>query len=302
MKMKKCWSFFLLILITIYSCSPKSDQENIVFFGGRTANAQTDSIYILLNNREKAFALDFDGNFSDTLRLSTEGYKMLSIDREEFTLYLIPGDSLNLNADLNQLETHFKFSGKGAEQNNYLVQKSFKTDQFLTNNTQLFQLSPPDFRNELINFHQLVFQSLEKMNLGSTFIKTEKQNLNYDFINLLYMYKDSYAYYNPASQQLPVEFLKELNEIDLDNEADFTTFFSYRNIVLTHLQEKLYQGFSAESLLQNIKSPSIKNGFLNTLIYELDPKDPNSQVIYETIKKHCRYQPWLDEAAKRMKA
>ena len=40
-------------------------------------------------------------------------------------------------------------------------------------------------------------------------ILTDKTIRNYDFINLLYMYKDSYTYYNPASQQLPVNFLTE---------------------------------------------------------------------------------------------
>ncbi|MEG0188464.1 MAG: hypothetical protein RR668_07365, partial [Algoriella sp.] len=212
------------------------------------------SIYVLLNNREKAFALDFDGNFSDTIQLVDEGYKKLSIDREEFTIYLIPGDSLVLNADLNQIENQFKFSGKGENRNNYLVQKSFKTDQFLTNNTALFQLSPIDFRSKIKTFHDNVFKNLQKLDVNSSFIKTEEQNLNYDFINLLYMYKDTYAYYNPTSQQLPVDFLDELNKIDLDNDDDYKTYQSYRNIVLTHLQEDLYQGFSADALLKKIKS------------------------------------------------
>ena len=300
MKTNKWWMYIPLILIIIYSCSSKNNNNGTVYFGGRIANAQTDSIYILLNNREKAFALDFDGNFSDTLQLNDEGYKKLSIDREEFTIYLSPGDSLILNADLNQIETKFKFSGKGENKNNYLVQKSLKTDQFLTNNKELFQLAPPDFRSKIKSFHETVFKDLEKMKVKSSFIKTEEQNLNYDFINLLYMYKDTYAYYNPASKQLPVDFLNDLAEIDLDNDDDYKTYQSYRNIVLTHLQENLYQGFSAEAILQKIKSPAIKNGFIHSLIYELDPKDENSETIYESIQKHCNYQPWLDEAKNRM--
>lgn len=301
MKMKMLWRFFLLLLITVYSCSPQKENGEMIHFSGRIANAQTDSIYLLLNNREKAFALDYDGNFSDTLQLVDEGYKTLSIDREEFTIYLVPGDSLILDADLNQIENHFKFSGKGKNRNNYLIEKSFKTDKFLTDNIELFQLTPPDFKNQIKNFHQKVFEDLEKLKVNSSFIRTEKTNLNYDFINLLYMYKDSYTYYNPVSEQLPVNFLSELEKIDLDNDEDYKTYQSYRNIVLTSLQEKLYQGFSADSLLENIKSPSIKKGFINSLIYELDPNDPNSEAIYQAIKKHCNYQPWLDEASKRMK-
>ena len=295
------WRFIPLILIGIYSCSPNKNKSETVHFTGRIANAQTDSIYILLNNREKGFALDFDGNFSDTIQLNDEGYKKLSIDREEFTIYLVPGDSLVLDADLKQIENHFKFTGKGGSRNNYLIEKSFKTDQFLTNNTQLFQLAPPDFRAKINAFHSTIFDHLKQLDVNSSFIKQEEKNLDYDFINLLYMYKDSYAYYNPASQQLPVNFLTELDQIDLDNEQDFKTFQSYRNIVLTHLQENLYQGFSADALLEKIKSPAIKNDFIHALIYELDPNDENSQSIYQIIQKHCQYKPWLDEAKERMK-
>lgn len=296
------WKCILpLFLVVIFSCSPNQKKGEVIYFSGRIANAQTDSIYLLLNNREKGFALDFDGNFSDTIQLVDEGYKKLSIDREEFIMYLIPGDSLILDTDLNQIESHFKFSGKGENKNNYLVDKTFKTDQFLTENQAIFKLAPQDFRNKIKAFHQLVYQNLEKSDIKASFVKKEEKNLNYDFINLLYTYKDSYAYYNPAAEQLPVNFLTELDEIDLDNEDDYKTYQSYRNIVLTHLQELFYQGFSADALLQKIKSPSIKKGFLNMLIYELNPNDPNSFAIYETIKKHCDYKPWLDEADKRMK-
>ncbi|MDM1073293.1 hypothetical protein HX001_12450 [Empedobacter brevis] len=301
MKMKTLWGLLPLILMVSYNCSPKERKGEIIYFSGRIANAQTDSIYLLLNNREKAFALDFDGNFSDTLQLVDEGYKTLSIEREEFTIYLVPGDSLVLNTDLTQLESNFKFSGKGKNRNNYLVEKSFKTDHFLTENTELFKLPPSDFKNRIKRFHLKVFEELEKLEVNSSFIKTEKNNLNYDFINLLYTYKDSYTYYNPASQQLPVNFLTELDKIDLDNEDAYRTYQSYRSIVLTNLQEKLYQGFSADALLQEIESQSIKNGFIHSLIYELDSKDPNSLAIYQAIQKHCKHQPWLDEAEKRMK-
>jgi hypothetical protein len=299
--MKIYLGFLLLLFISIYSCSPNNKKEQVIYFGGRVAHAESDSIYLLLNNREKAFALDFDGNFSDTIQIQDEGYKKLSIDREEFTLYLVPGDSLILDTDLNQIETRFTFTGKGSNRNNYLISKSFKTDAFLSHNSELFRLSPTEFRNQIKTFNDALLKSLDKIDVSSAFVNKEEKNLNYDYINFLYTYKDSFNYYNPTLEQLPINFLTELEQMDLDNDEDYRTYQSYRGIVLTDLQEKLYQGYSADALLQKIKSTSIKNGFLSSLIYELDPKDPNSEVVYKAIKKHCTYQPWLDEAEKRMK-
>lgn len=298
--MTSYWKYFLLVLLVNYSCTTKQKDQSVLYFSGRIANAETDSIYLLLNNREKAFALDFDGNFSDTVNIYDEGYKTLSIDRDEYPIYLVPDDSLVLNVDLNKIDTHFSFTGKGYKRNNYLIRKDFETDEFLADNTELFQLDPQKFRVKITAFHKKLIQELQKSDINPKFISKEKKNLNYDYINLLYNYKDSYAYFHPESEQLPINFLTELDSIDLDNDEDFRMYQSYRGLVLTNLQEKLYEGFSAEALLDNIKSPSIKNGFLNALIYELDAKDPNSKAIYEAIIKHCTYQPWLDEAKQRM--
>lgn len=299
--MKINLGFLPLLLILVYSCTPSNKKEQVIYFGGRVANAESDSIYLLLNNREKAFALDFDGNFSDTIQLQDEGYKKISIDREEFTLYLVPGDSLILDTDLNQIESRFSFTGRGSNRNNYLIGKSFKTDAFLSHNNELFRLPPTEFKNQIKDFNDKLFKSLDKIDVSSAFVSKEEKNLNYDYINFLYTYKDSYNYYNPTLEQLPVNFLTELEKMNLDNDEDYITYQSYRGIVLTDLQEKLYQGFSADALLQKIKSTAIKNGFLSSLVYELDPKDPNSDAIYSAIKKHCTYQPWLDEAKTRMK-
>lgn len=285
-------------MLLFAGCKTTKD-EKFVQWNGRIANAQNDSVYLLLNNREKAFALDFDGNFQDTMQLVQEGYKTFSVEREEFTVYLIPGDSLILNLDLAEIENNFSFSGKGKNRNNYLIQKQFKTDRFLNDSDRIFHLAPEDFRKACANLHRDFMNDLKQRDIDPSFITIEEKNLQFDMVNLLYIYKDSYAYFNPDKPQLPVDFLKEVLDIDMDNEDHFSTFTSYRSIVLAALQEKLYQGFSADVLLQTIKSPSIKKAFLQTLVYELNPKDVNSEAIYQAILKHTQSPSLLKEAKKR---
>lgn len=291
--------FYLSGLLLFTACNTPKD-GSVVHWNGRIVNANSDSIYLLLNNREKAFALDFDGNFQDSMQLVQEGYKIFSVEREEFTVYLIPGDSLTINLDLAAIEHRFSFDGKGKFRNNYLIQKQFKTDRFLSESERLFQLNSQDFRKACLVLITDFKNDLKQGSIDPSFVEIENRNLSFDLINLLYMYKDSYAYFNPNQPQLAVDVFKEIQTIDIDNESDFQTFTSYRSIVLSALQEKLYQGYSADVLLQMIKSPSIKKAFIQTLIYELDPKDVNSEAIYQAILKHCKSPSLLSEAKKRI--
>ena len=292
MKMK-FWTIILPILLCFFSCDNKKE-NNAVVFSGHIKNTRLDSVYIILNEREKGFALDFDGNFSDTIQLNNEGYKTLSIDREEYTLYLVPGDSLNFNADLKKLEDTYYFKGKGSERNNYLFQKDKLITSWLANN-ELFKLDSDHYIQNIQDFSSTLRKLMMESYVDKPFENIEARNLYFDEFNLLYTYRDSYAYFNPTKTQLPIDFL-DFKRFDLDNDKDFKQFKSYRSIVTYFLDEKLNSGESPVEILKNIKSESIKYSFIRTLIDTLDPADEFSHISYQAIQSYCEYQPWLKEA------
>lgn len=282
------------ILLLIVSCSEKTKEENFVIFSGHIENASFDSIYVNLNNREKGFALDFDGNFSDTIQLVHEGYKTLAIDREEFPIYLIPGDSLSLKIDLTNVDGTYYFKGKGAKRNNYLFEKSLLVNQWMANDN-VFRLDPEEYRMNITDFSTQLRKLLEEINPEKSFEKIEVRNIYFDEFNLLYAYRDSYAYFNPTKPQLPLDFLN-FAKFNLDNEENFNQFQSYRTIVTYYFDEELNRGISPLDILESIKSENIKYAFIRSLIDTLDPKDKASFQTYEAIQKYCKYKPWLDEA------
>jgi len=293
MKMK-FWAVILPITIGLFSCQSDKKDTQFVTFSGQIKNADLDSVYIILNEREKGFALDFDGNFSDTIQLNHEGYKALSIDREEFPLYLIPGDSLYVSADINKFEESFYYQGIGAERNNFLFEKEELVNGWLANET-LFRLEPHRYIENINNFSGELKKILKSSGLEKSFEKTEQRNIYFDEFNLLYAYRDSYAYFNPTKPQLPIDFL-EFNRFDLDNEADFNQFKSYRNIVTYYLDEQVNSGVSPSEILEKLKSERIQYTFIRGLINSLDPSDESSVEVHEVIKKYCKFKPWLDEA------
>lgn len=292
MKMK-FWTIVLPIVLCLFSCSSKKE-NNVVVFSGHIKNTRLDSVFIILNEREKGFALDFDGNFSDTIQLNNEGYKVLSIDREEYPVYLAPGDSLFFNTDLKKLEETYYFKGKGAERNNYLFEKDKLINAWLANES-LFKLNSDQYIQNMEDFSATLRKAMVGFNIDKSFEKIESRNLYFDEFNLLYTYRDTYAYFNPTEIQLPIDFL-DFKRFNLDNEEDFNQFRSYRSIVTYFLDEKLNNGESPIDILKNIKSESIKYSFIRTLIDNLDPTDEFSPVAYQAIQSFCEYQPWLKEA------
>lgn len=293
MKMK-FWAIIFPVIACLFSCKNNKKENQYITFSGHLKNASFDSVYIVLNEREKGFALDFDGNFSDTIQLNTEGYKTFSLDRDEFTLYLIPGDSLFFNADLKQLDKTYYFNGKGGDRNNYLFEKDTLIDAWIANE-KLYRLSPEAYTNNITDFTNTLKTKLRASQLEESFIKIENKNIFFDEFNLMYTYRDSYAYFNPTKGQLPINFL-DFKKFDLDNGSDFNQFKSYRSIVNYYLDEQLNSGHAPVDILNSIESENIRYSFIRCLIDSLDPKDQMSHTYYDAIQKFCKYKPWLEEA------
>ena len=281
------------VLLLCFSCNKKNKEDNFIVFSGQIKNSSLDSIYINLNNRYKGFALDFDGNFSDTIQLDHEGYKILSIDREEFPIYLAENDSLSFKVDLKNVDGTYYFKGKGAARNNYLFEKSLLLSQWMAND-RVFRLDVDEYRANIGDFSTELRRLLKEMD-EKDFEKVEVRNIYFDEFNLLHVYRDSFAYFNPTKPQLPVNFLN-FKKFNLDSEENFNQFQSYRSIVTHYLDERLARGESPLEILKSIQSESIQRAFVRTLIDNLDPNDATSSEAYQAIQKYCKYKPWIEEA------
>lgn len=294
----KFWGIFLPLVILLVACQDEKKENNFVTISGQFKNATFDSVYVILNEREKGFALDFDGNFSDTIQLNDEGYKALAVDREEIPLYLMPGDSLSIQADMQRFNQTFYYKGKGADRNNYLYEKDNLFTIWLAND-HLYRLAPQDYLDNITDFSMQLRNMLKEKDLEPSFQQIEQRNIYFDEFNMLYIYRDSYAYFNPSQPQLPIDFL-DFNRFDLNNEEDFKQFRSYRNIISYYFDEQINRGIDPVSFFATIKSESIQIEFLRTLIQNLNPREATAPKDYKIIQQLCKYPSLLKEAKAKM--
>lgn len=273
--------FFLLLFIV--SCK-KDPATSFVNFKGHMDNVNIDSVYVMINNREKAFVLDADGNFSDTIQLKHEGYLTFSDGRNELPIYLIPGDDLHLNADYLDYENSIKFTGKGSVRNNFIIEKENKIVALLSNEKEFYSKPASEYQQSVKVHYQNFLQDLEdiKSEVEASFYDAEKKNLHYEYLMNLYLYQDAYAYFNNQIPVLSESFTKEINALDLNNEEDFDRFPVYRYLVSYVLDDQLKDD-SLTNVVKNIKSQKIKDVFLLKLVQDINQNSTEAETVYQTI-------------------
>jgi len=135
-----------IILLFIFSCS--KEEKNFVTIAGKIENANADSVYVVSENLRKAIALH-EGEFADTLKISTAGYFEFYAGRERTGIFLNPGDSLFVSTDMEEFDEKLKYGGTSANENNYLVQKYLKEESFSPDPAAFFSLPENEYKEKV---------------------------------------------------------------------------------------------------------------------------------------------------------
>ncbi|WP_372745472.1 TlpA family protein disulfide reductase [Lutibacter sp.] len=115
--MRRIW--FLLVSIVLVSCSKNA---TYVTLNGKLNSTGVEKLVVEGNNFMKEISVNADGTFSDTLKV-TDGVHAISNGNDRITLFLKNGYDLQLDFKGNTLADGIKYSGVGAETNNFMENK-----------------------------------------------------------------------------------------------------------------------------------------------------------------------------------
>ncbi len=171
--MKKI-SLLLLAGITLFSC--KKEPKDYATFSGKISNHLGKNGVIQTRNYKKEIKINTDGTFSDTLHLKTKGQQFSFSDGNEYTsVYLKNGDDVYVTLDTKEFDETIKYTGTGAENNNYLAQKSLLSEKLFT--ASMFKLKEDKFK-EKINFIEAEFKKFtnDAKNIDINLLASEKKS------------------------------------------------------------------------------------------------------------------------------
>ncbi len=297
--------FFLISALTlfIFSCS-KEEKEQYVTIAGKVQNAQSDSVIIMGNTMRKAIALH-DGEFLDTLKINESGYFQFFGGKERTQIFLNPGDSLHILVDTKQFDESLQYGGTSAEENNYLAQKYLKEEAVLSDPKALYTLMPVQFKSKLDELKAEFEHDLEVAKVKANFKELQKKNIQYDYLVSLDQYPQYYNYFTGEKAELPVDFAKGLEEIDLNNEKEFLEVPSYKDLVMQKTMVKIDDAKDVEeveNIVSGIQSQKIKDEILKGLYYEISTSNPDAEKINDIIQKYGKDEKLLKRSEEKIAA
>jgi len=211
--------FLLAVSALAFSCT---EQKNGAVITGKADNL-ADGFFILggPGGSRDTVKLDDKGNFKIDLSDITESgnYYVLSGNDHQF-FQVAPGMKLELNFDKSNFATSFKFTGKGSDINNYVIEKSkVKGNQ----DYEFFKLEADRFRvkiDSLLAVYQGILRSTQKDDATDAFWTTEETELLFDWANQLYMFQFYHPYFAQLTDyKVPEGFMDFMKDVNINNPA-----------------------------------------------------------------------------------
>ncbi len=307
MKIKNLLLLFLSILLV--NCSRDNKNIDYIIFSGTIENPIIDSFPILdINNKTiHTIHLDKDNSFSDTISAS-KGYYYL-IDRQNLIiLFLSPSMNLNSTISYNKNVLSLLFQNSGANENNYLQQKTQlnKTFEKVENHQYFLNLNEEDFLKlaDSINIEKTTFLKSQE-NLDNDFLLYESFAIENENISFLQRYqKWRGEFLKDPDFRVSNKYPNPFEKIDVSNEKllahpyfiqCLSDFVSFKMDDDTTKDKSLNQ---LETIGREIKNQKIKD----KLAYEITKfgitQTKNLDAVYTkfiSIQKNEDYRKEIEE-------
>ena len=287
MKNKIILSVSLVLLLSIFTQA----QSILVKLSGKIINSNGNKLIINNAGVRKIIKLNEDGTFADTLHIKKAGIYQFSDGRERSAMYLDKGYELNLNIDAKEFDETIKYTGTGAENNNFLAQKYLIDEKTLGNYMQLYAKAEKDFLAMQDSVKTVYFKLLEKLK-DKNFIITQKKAIEYDYLIAISQYEPYHQYIiKDNSFKVSPDFLKPLENINYTEEVDYQNNKSYMSLVNTHYLSGIDNPKTMQKsllLIKAIASKIIKKGVLQDLMQNnFSISNEHLNDLYKAIMENC---------------
>ena len=255
---------FSIVFALLFAIMVKNaNSQNEIIISGILQNTKPKSIVLLTKNtmpdvHTDTTYLDKTGKFKLKIQTTKSNYYILRQGENELDLFLTPGDSITLTADINKLLQTVKFTGNNSAVNQYLVSKQLLSNKIYSGVRALFALPKDSFVTKCDslkdvctnNFEQ--FLSSEK-NVSKEFITIERASLLYEWM----LYRFNYFGSCMRTQKITnfdvnSDYFDFVSEIDLNNHQ-LLNLWNYKGCLWYYINHRLRKKFGDEYDNKNSK-------------------------------------------------
>jgi thiol-disulfide isomerase/thioredoxin len=182
---------FLIAVVLMSSMSSFAQKKEHMVFQAEIANRFGDvvSFFNAKNKLVKTIQVNKNGIFKDTMNVETGRY--VFSDGNEFTIvYLKNGFDLKLKMDAKMFDESIVYTGKGANENNFLAQNSLFEEK--TDIGSLIMSPEADFYKGLDKKKSDDLNRLEGKKLDPVFVDLQKKSIDANYNEVVQYYKKNY--------------------------------------------------------------------------------------------------------------
>lgn len=296
MKKIKNLVYFAISVFFLISCN----DETVTHSGpsvltGTIVGAENQKLFIrqevLNNNFLDTINVMMNGEFSFDIMLDKPSYFTLFVGRNQVILYMKPGDSLMLNADI-QMFDDIKFSNSSAIYNDYLAKFAQTQGSFADKMQSLFMRDEASALKSIDSLRSAQMDGLYEMEknfskMDKVFLSTEKERIKYFWGLNHIMYPLYYNYFNQTENFKPsANFDSYLGELNI-NDSNLLALPEYRQFISNYLNSKVNDYFTNPEIMQ--ANPSFTKYQLDMIKTVFDDANVRSYLSYKIIKDHVTY-------------
>jgi thiol-disulfide isomerase/thioredoxin len=276
----------LLILIVIVAFSCKNEVPiDYAIVSGKILNNKVKELSIESEDRKvnKKILIDSEGNFTDTIKATTGIFSFYD-GKNYDNFYIAPSDNISINYDAKDFKNSLTYTGKGSEVSNYLLAKKKLTADMTGNRKDHSKLNEGKYKTKIQKIRDTIISLVSNFKgLPVTFVKNEKKDIHYAYLNDLSNYEYVHGYYTKNDTfKVPNTFLDELKGFDFNNEEDYFNSKHYSYLVSGHYRDlgnelaatnQIDKGLAYLKVVSKISSEKIMNALLSDHIESIKDSD-----------------------------
>ncbi len=281
--------FTLSMAIAFLSCKKEAPKDYIILSGNILNLSGKDINLRGLNDTfSKTLQLAENGSFMDTLKLKL-GHYMIYDGKNIIYTYLEPGNEISLTYDAQNFKNTLKFTGAGSEINTYLKAKADKEREIIGMGNNVYKLNETDFTAKQKEIQAALLELVSQTdNLPGVFKEKEKRNIHYSYLRNFAAYEGNHQYYMEKPDfKISEGFLKELEELNYNQEEDFEFSVDYGSLVSRHCKE--------EAKKLSIKDAIGEDVALLKAINTLDNENIKNTLLYRNAQYGITYTSDLED-------
>ncbi len=291
---------FVLFLITIgllSSCTEPQPKSGEAVFKAHINGGAGMTVFMQnldpFDSETDTFNVDASGTLLISKKLNQPDYFNVIFleNRSSFILFLHPGDTLFLDADLQTFATSRKYSGNGAIYNNYLTSYLNSSNKFQQSIQKVFSQTEEiavAAMDSVRAANTKVLDDLKANNsdIDARFVKFEEARILYEWALLHNIYPMYYKYFTKMSDfKTSPEYTNYLAECNL-NDTSLLSLDMYRIFLTTYVGYKMEEYYADPAIMQ--QNPSAILYRLQLIDKTFDQPKIKELMAYESVKGHLK--------------